>query len=185
MGMKKSFGSLGSLGSLAVAALILSSLAACGSRTDLAPAHSDQPLPNAQLLTDIPVPTNATMDNERSLILADKDHWLGRVVMRFWQNTNELTSFYQAQMPGYGWEPIMSVTSASSVLSFARPDRAATIQIEESSLGLKSQVTITVAPRQAQGAGQGGYSGGGASSGGSSDYSRPAVRSESLPSPSR
>lgn len=171
-----------SLGSLAVLAALTLSLAACGSRTNLAPAHSDQPLANAQLVTDVPIPTNATMDNERSLILQDRDHWLGRVVMRFWQSTNELTSFYQAQMPGYGWEPIMSVTSASSVLSFARPDRAATIQIEESTLGLKSQVTITVAPRQPQGASQGGsYPSNGAA--GSSDYSRPTVRSETLPAP--
>jgi uncharacterized membrane protein YgcG len=158
----------------------------------LAPAHSDQPLANAQLLTDIPIPTSATMDNERSLILADKDYWLGRVVMRFWQNTTELTSFYQAQMPGYGWQPMMSVTSAMSVLTFTRSDRVASVQIEESTLGLKSQVTITVAPRQAQSSGQGGGQGGSSSDGYSSPsagsssgtYNRPSVRQESLP-PSR
>ena len=175
-----------SIRSMALLATVLIPLTACGSRTNLAPAHSDQPLANAQLLTDIPIPTDATMDNERSLILATQDHWLGRVVMRFWQSTGELTSFYQAQMPGYGWEPIMSVTSASSVLSFTRPDRAVTIQIEESSMGLKTQVTVTVAPRQP--GGHNGQAGGSSAypTGGSSDYNRPPpVRTESLSAPLR
>lgn len=182
--MKTASGSFGSLAAMTLAALIAVPLAACGSRTDLAPVHSDQPLANAQLLTDIPIPTSATMDNEHSLILADKDYWLGRVVMRFWQSTTELTTFYQAQMPSYGWQPMMSVTSAMSVLTFTRSDRVASVQIEESSMGLKSQVTITVAPRQAQN----GTSQGGADSystppaaGPTGTYNRPSIHQESLP----
>ncbi len=157
-------------------------LMGCGSRTNLQPAQSDQPLANTQLLTDIPIPNNATMDNERSIILADRDHWVGRLVMRFWQNTGELTGFYQAQMPGFGWEPIMSVTSAASILTFTHGDHAATVQIEDSTMGLKSQVSITVAPRQASSSGGSYGNGGGNYGSGASDYTRPgAVKAEPLP----
>jgi hypothetical protein len=166
--------------------LIAVILAGCGSRTNLQAVKSDQPLANTQLLTDIPIPNNASMDNERSLVLADRDHWVGRVVMRFWQNTGELTAFYQAQMPGFGWEPVMSVTSATSILTYTHGDHAATVQIEDSTLGLKTQVSITVAPRQAlNGGANGSYGGGGNSygtTGSSSDYNRPGtIRSEPLP----
>ena len=170
---------------LRAAPLVLSLLAlsACGNRTNLQPVQSDQPLSNTQLLTDIPIPANATMDNERSLVLADRDHWVGRVVMRFWQSTSELAGFYQAQMPGFGWEPVMSVTSATSILTFTHGDHAATVQIEESSLGLKTQVSITVAPRQSSNAGSGASSSYG---NGSSDYTKPsAIKAEPLPASRR
>ena len=169
--------------------VVAAGLSGCGSRTDLAPAKSDQPVQNTQLLTDLPIPPNATMDNERSLILAENDHWLGRVVMRFWQSTGDLTQFYQNQMPGFGWEPVMAVTSSSSVLSFVRPGRAVTIQIEESSLGLKTQVSITVAPRQPLGAQPSSSGSQGYSQKNSSDLypsqpqARSPVRTESLAPP--
>lgn len=131
-------------------------LAGCGGRTDLPQSQSDSGVANAQLVTDIPIPANATMDNERSLILSDRDHWTGRVVMRFWTGPAELTAFYQSQMPAFGWEPVMSVTSGTTVLSYTRSDRAATVQIEKAMLGFNSVVWVTVAPRQAGAAGGGG-----------------------------
>ncbi|MDA8231989.1 MAG: hypothetical protein M0006_11690 [Magnetospirillum sp.] len=130
---------------MSVATLLI---AGCN-RTNLPPVQSDSQVPNAQLVTDIPIPSDATMDNQRSLILSDRDHWTGRVVMRFWQGAAELTAFYQSQMPAFGWEPVMSVTSDVSVLSYVRSDRAATVQIEKSFLGLSTTVSVTVAPRQA------------------------------------
>ncbi len=158
-----------------VAALATLLVAGC-SRTDLPPAQSDSQPANFQLVTDVPIPPNATMDNDRSLILSDHDHWTGRVVMRFWQSTAELTAFYQAQMPPFGWEPIMSVTAETSVLSFTRSDRAATIVIEKSLLGLNSVVSLTVAPRQ---------SGGSAAMAAPISDPRQPVRSEPLSAPNR
>ena len=166
-------------------ALSVVALAGCGNRTNLAPVQSEQPLANTQLLTDIPIPNSATMDNERSIVLADRDHWVGRVVMRFWQSTSELTGFYQAQMPSFGWEPVMAVTSATSILTYTHGDHAATVQIEESTMGLKTQVSITVAPRPTltpagTSSGSSGSTYGSGSSYGSGYNSAP-VRAEPLP----
>lgn len=166
---------------IAAAAVATLLIAGCN-RTSLPAVQSDGQLPNAQLVTDIPIPTNASMDNERSLILSDHDHWAGRVVMRFWKPAPELVSFYQSQMPAFGWESVMSMTADVSVLSYVRSDRAATVQIEKSMMGLNTTVTVTVAPRQpggfgasASGAGQGGMG----SDSAEPAPSRPQVRADS------
>ena len=136
-------------------------LAAC-SRGTMLPANSsatsDQPV-NFQLVTDIPFPTGATMDNDRSLILSDRDRWTGRVVMTLNNSANEVTAFFQAQMPNFGWQPMMSVTAETSVLTYLRGDRAATVQIERRTV-YGTTVSVTVAPRQADAGGAntgGGY----------------------------
>lgn len=125
-------------------------LAGCGSSMKL-PATSvanDGAPAEFSLVTDIPIPGGAEMDADRSLILSDRDRWTGRVVMKLWKSPAEATAFYQAQMPGFGWEPVMSVTSDISVLSYIRGDRAATVQVEKASLW-GATVLVTVAPRQA------------------------------------
>lgn len=162
-------------------------LAACSRGTDLPPASSaaqgDQPA-NFQLVTDIPIPSGATMDNDRSLILSDRDRWTGRVVMRLYNSANEVTAFYQQQMPNFGWQPMMSVIAETSVLTYVRGDRAATVQVERRTV-YGSVVSVTVAPRQSEG------SGGGGGGYDSTPMPRPApaagIRSEPLapPSPSR
>ena len=165
----------------AAAALML---AAC-SRGTVLPANSsgsaDQPA-NFQLVTDIPIPAGATMDNERSLILSDRDRWTGRVVMTLGNSANEVTAFYQAQMPNFGWQPMMSVTAETSVLTYLRGDRAATVQVERRTV-YGTMVSVTVAPRQGDGSGM--------ASGGSdaAPAPRPApsgggIRAEPLAAPS-
>ncbi|MBC7905322.1 MAG: hypothetical protein H7Y60_01070 [Rhodospirillaceae bacterium] len=122
-------------------------LAGCGSSTSLPHTQAGdpkQPL-DFQLLTDVPIPSGATMDNERSLILGDRDRWTGRVVMRLWKSAPDATNFYQQQMPSFGWEPIMAATSGISVMSYVRGERAATVQVESTMLG--SVVSVTVGPR--------------------------------------
>jgi len=169
---------------LALAALL--AVTACSRNTAL-PANAsagsgDQPA-NFQLVTDIPIPAGASMDNDRSLILSDRDRWTGRVVMTLSNSANEVTAFYQAQMPNFGWQPMMSVTAETSVLTYLRGDRAATVQVERRTV-YGTTVSVTVAPKQSD-----------AASGGSSGYdaapmprSAPAggIRAEPLaPPPSR
>ncbi|MBC7953496.1 MAG: hypothetical protein H7Z12_16960 [Rhodospirillaceae bacterium] len=122
-------------------------LAGCGSRTSLPQTQAGDPQQpmDFKLLTDIPIPSGATMDNERSLILGDHDRWTGRVVMKLWKSAPDATNFYQQQMPSFGWEPIMAATSGISVMSYVRGERAATVQVESTMLG--SAVSVTVGPR--------------------------------------
>jgi len=166
----------------ATLAVLLPLLAQTGCARNSTPANSGDPSTSPQLVTDIPLPGGAGIDQDRSLILSDRDRWTGRVVMVLTNSANDMTNFYQTQMPNFGWQPMMSITSETSILTYLRGDRAATVQIERRSV-LGSIVTITVAPRQADATG--GSSGG-------SDYAAPAprsapaerIRSEPLPPPS-
>jgi hypothetical protein len=169
----------------ALLAVSVLAVAGCGSKTSLPHTQAGDPQqqPDFTLLTDIPIPSGATMDNDRSLILGDKDRWTGRVVMKLWKAAPEANQFYQAQMPAFGWEPIMAVTSGVSVSAYVRGDRAATVQIESNSMW-GSTVSVIVGQRHtAQPA-----AGGSAGYGGSASYDAPKaapvekIRSEPLPS---
>jgi hypothetical protein len=158
-------------------ALLLALLSAgCSSGTDLpatSPETADQPQ-NFQLVNDIPIPAGAAMDNERSLILSDKDKWLGRLVMKLNMSGAEAALFFQNQMPGFNWTPIMSMTSDVTVMTYVRGDRACTIQIQRS-LIYGSTVWLMVAPKQ-----DGGAAGGGGFGASSAPVDR-SIRAEPLP----
>lgn len=168
---------------LGLPALVLSGLllAGCGTSTSLPHTQAGDPQQQTDftLLTDIPIPAGATMDNERSLILGDKDRWTGRVVMKLWKAAPEANQFYQAQMPAFGWEPIMAVTSGVSVMAYVRGDRAATVQIESSAMW-GSTVSVIVGQRLGT---QPASAGAGYGSGYDSPKAAPAekIRSEPLP----
>ena len=133
---------------LAFASALL--LAACTQGALLQPTSTAAPggiEKSFSLLTDIPIPPNSTLDVERSLILGDLDRWTGRIILNVGQGAPQTFSLYQTEMSNFGWEPIMSVQAEVSVLSFTRGERAATVQIENRTLG-GSTVSVTVAPRQ-------------------------------------
>lgn len=159
-------------------------LSGCGTSTSLPQTQAGDPQQAADfnLLTDIPIPSGATMDNERSLILGDRDRWTGRVVMKLWKSAPEANQFYQAQMPAFGWEPIMAATSGVSVMAYVRGDRAATVQIESNQVW-GSTVSVIVGQRLAtQPAPAASAYGGGADTAPTRAPARERVRSEPLPS---
>ena len=98
-------------------------------------------------VSDVPIPKDAALDAEKSLILSGQNEWTGRLVMVTSVNASETYAFYKTQMPLFDWTPIMSVQSEISVLTFSRLERAATIQIERRALG-GSVITVTVARAQ-------------------------------------
>lgn len=134
---------------LALAAL----LAGCSGGPVLEPSRSspDTPLQKTfALVNDIPVPSGATLDLDRSIILGDPDNWTGRVLLRTGLTATQAYSLYQREMPEFGWEPIMSVQAEVSAMAYTRGERAATVQIESRSLSGTS-IAVTVAPRQQPG----------------------------------
>lgn len=104
-----------------------------------------------QGISDLPVPAGATFDVESSIVLGGGDRWTGRLILKLDESDAEAFALYQREMPGFGWQPMMSVRAKSSVLGFVRGDRVATVQIEGRTLG-GSTVAVTVAPRHAEGA---------------------------------
>lgn len=112
--------------------------------------------------SDLPIPTSAHMNVDRSLILGPKDNWLGRLVFHSSNSASESFDFYTNGMPRFSWQPVAVVRGATSTMTYMRGDRVASIQITGTTFG-GSDIEITVAPA----ANGGGASyGGGASRGG-------------------
>lgn len=128
--------------------IFLLGIAACAQNEPLSPTKSaSTPAGQLQLfqpVSDVPIPKDAALDAERSLILSGTDDWTGRLVMTTSIPTTEAFAFYKSEMPRFEWDPIMSVQSAISVLNFTRAGRAATVQVERRALG-GTLVTVTVA----------------------------------------
>ena len=127
---------------------LLFSIAAC-TQTELLSPTKSAATPAGQLqqfqpVSDVPIPKDAALDAERSLILSGTNDWTGRLVMTTSIPTTEAFAFYKSEMPLFEWDPIMSVQSAISVLNFTRAGRAATVQVERRALG-GTLVTVTVA----------------------------------------
>ena len=100
-----------------------------------------------QPTTDIPIPAGSKFDASQSLVLSSKDVWTGRLVLKAKPNLGKIFAFYQQEMPPLGWQEVASVLTTTSVLTFVRQNRTATVQIAPNRLG-GSTISITVATRQ-------------------------------------
>lgn len=134
-------------------------MAGCSSSPLSANAKSDGSAsgPSFSQFTDLPVPSKASMDVDKSLLLGNGESWTGRLVYSSWTSHTDLYDFYKAQMPGFGWQEITSVRASISVQTWIRDSRVCTIQIRDTTLG--SEVIVTMSPGGAGGAvAPGGYS---------------------------
>ncbi len=95
--------------------------------------------------SDIPVPAGAKMDLERSLVLGDAEAWIGRLAMTTSDAAGALYDFYFREMPRFNWTPVTSVRAETSVLTYTRAARVATIQITGRTMG-GAKVSVTVSP---------------------------------------
>ncbi len=126
---------------------------ACTSQVDIAPATGASE-PSATRVSfarfpDLPLPSEADINLDRTLVFGGNDTWIGRLVINASGDPNDIFDFFKQKLGGYGWEEITSVRAAVSVLTYTRQERVATIQIQSRTLR-GSEVTITVSPRGIQ-----------------------------------
>ncbi len=134
------------------AILALLTITACQNRATLdASAEPDGTGANAERnflqFPDIPIPSGATMDLDRSLVLGARDAWIGRLAMHVGDGQGKLYEFYSREMARFGWREITSVRSDVSVLTYSRGDRVATVQIRNRTLR-GTFVDVTISPRR-------------------------------------
>ena len=101
--------------------------------------------PKFEQFDDVPVPQNARLDLERSLILGSRDGWIGRLVYGAPFSMTQMFVFFEQEMLRFGWRPLTAVRAAISTLSFQRGDRIATIILEQRITG-SATVSMTMAP---------------------------------------
>ena len=98
---------------------------------------------------DLPMPVSADLQMDQTLIFGTNDTWIGRLVIHSSHSANDMFDFYKREMTGFDWREITSVRSKTSVMTYVRGQRVATIQIEGRTLR-GAAVTITVSPRGAE-----------------------------------
>ena len=102
----------------------------------------------ANSYADIPISANDQLAVDRSLLLNTGEQWIGRAVLKSKLDTVQAFEYYMANMPSQGWINITSVQSETSVLTYEKGNRVATIQIKRGTLS-GSQISVTVSPRDA------------------------------------
>lgn len=143
--------------SAAVVSLVCLALAACSQSMTLAPNKADGVLPGEATFAqfkDIPIPSGASMNMERSFIFGAQDSWIGRMVLTTSGDPGAAFDFYKNNAPQFGWEEVTTVRSLVSVLTYTRGERVLTIQIQGRTI-MGSEIDLTVSPRGAPGAGVG------------------------------
>ncbi len=114
--------------------------------------NNDQKAPTQASFTrfpDLPMPVKAELDMSKTLVFGTNDAWIGRMVITSSHGSNDMFDFYKQEMPGFGWQEITSVRSETSVMTYTRGERVATIQIASATLR-GAKVTITVSPKGAE-----------------------------------
>jgi hypothetical protein len=98
---------------------------------------------------DLPMPVKAELNMFRTLVFGTNDSWIGRLVISASHSPNDMFDFYKQEMTGFDWQEITSVRSDTSVMTYVRDGRVATIQISGATLS-GAMVIITVSPKGAE-----------------------------------
>lgn len=95
---------------------------------------------------DMPIPAEGEFDLDQTLVFGTEDAWFGRMVIRTQYSPDDMFEFYQVQMPAFGWRQVTAVRAATSILTYARRERIATLQVHGNQQ-LGKEVAIIVSPR--------------------------------------
>ncbi len=125
-------------------------LSGCGNTTSIiasvAPNNGKPAEPNFSQFGDIPIPRNTEMDLKQTLVLGERNTWIGRLVTKNTMTAADAYDFYFSEMPNLGWSPVTTIRGENIFLTYVNNTRAATIQIKRQSFG-DTVVSIIVSPR--------------------------------------
>lgn len=112
----------------------------------------------APQFTDIPLPQGYEVDSGKTMVLGSGNTWSGRLVYFINSTPSQMFDFYRQQMSGMGWRVVSLYRAPTSVLTYAKAGRVATIQIN-SGMIYGSDVSIVMAPEANAAAPSGGTEG--------------------------
>ena len=127
-------------------------LVACGGNLGVTPAptntesSSNSEQPSFSQFQDVPIPTNAEMNLDRTVILGAPESWIGRLTLETSHNPVNVFNFFKQRTREFGWQEVTSIRSATSFLTYTQATRVLTIQITGKTLR-GSEVVMTVSPK--------------------------------------
>ncbi len=134
-------------------ALVVAACSTAGTIPTGAPASAEgeQPQQGFVVFTDIPMPADASIVLDQTIVLGTGEEWMGRVTIKAKTGLTSVFDFYREQMPQFGWKELTVLRSATSVLTYSRDERIATIQIESNKQLFKgSRIIFSVSPHGTQ-----------------------------------
>jgi hypothetical protein len=100
------------------------------------------------LFNQMPLPKDARISPDKSLILGEGDNWAGRIEFSSSMEPLEASAFFTTEYPKHNWQLISSTKAKLSILVFTSSTRTLTLEITEGGpLAAKSMIVMTVAPK--------------------------------------
>ena len=100
------------------------------------------------LFNQMPLPKDARISPEKSIILGEGDNWAGRIELSSSMEPLETSAFFTTEYPKHNWTLISSTKAKLSILVFTSTTRTLTLEITEGGpLAAKSMIIMTVAPK--------------------------------------
>ena len=101
---------------------------------------------SVEILVGAPLPSDAVIDNKKSVIFGEGSLWTGRVEVNTGLSSEEVIRFFMNQYPTAGWSFLSSSKSQASVLIFVGKNKTLTAEIQNKSFGSGSKIILTVSP---------------------------------------
>ena len=96
----------------------------------------------------MPLPKDARISTDKSLILGEGDNWAGRIELSSSMEPLGASAFFTSEYPKNGWQLVSSTKAKLSILVFTSSTRTLTLEITEGGpLAAKSMIVMTVAPK--------------------------------------
>ena len=131
-----------------IAFLIISGCATTDNLGDLSKRFDDVKKIETLLFNQMPLPRDARISPDKSLILGEGDNWAGRIELSSSMEPLEASAFFTTEYPKHGWQLISSTKAKLSILVFTGSTRTLTLEITEGGpLAAKSMIVMTVAPK--------------------------------------
>ena len=128
--------------------LLLVACATTGNLGDLGKRFDEVKKIETLLFNQMPLPKDARISPDKSLILGQGDNWAGRIELSSSLEPLEASAFFTTEYPKHGWQLISSTKAKLSILVFTGSTRTLTVEITEGGpLAAKSLIILTVAPK--------------------------------------
>ena len=133
---------------LSLILLIFYGCATTDNLSDLSKRFDDIKKIETLLFNQMPLPKDARISPDKSIILGEGDNWAGRIELSSSMESLEASAFFTAEYPKHGWQLISSTKAKLSILVFTSNTRTLTLEITEGGpLAAKSMIVMTVAPK--------------------------------------
>ena len=129
-------------------ALFLTGCATTDNLGDLSKRFDEIKKIETLLFNQMPLPRDARISPDKSLILGEGDNWAGRIELSSSMEPLEASAFFITEYPKHNWQLISSTKAKLSILVFTSISRTLTLEITEGGpLAAKSMIVMTVAPK--------------------------------------